>query len=179
MSNSFEALDHTIIKSLEEFFYQIREENWIGREHEAVSLFVFSHLIKKCAQDSVLYDPAQICIEGAVPPTLANKKKTVNKDLVIWEKGAMNCFKRSGNNLITDYAPLAVLEWKVLGFWRKLRHPDNVKKSNEYDREWLEAFTKQNPSTLGYAILLNIEQEGYKLYYWNYRKGKLEGEQSL
>jgi hypothetical protein len=102
---------HEIVRgSLEAFVRHVAVVSWFGREHEAVSLYAFSHLIPATSGDSPLYNPTQIGIEVAVPQVegwSSKQKAQVCKDLVIWPTpGALRgrMVKRAGND------PLAVMQ---------------------------------------------------------------------
>ena len=118
-------LDNIIIQALREFTASVREENWVGREREAISVYTFSHLIRRCNPNSQFHDPGQVCIEGAVPPNSTDKKPQINKDLIVWENAKMNCWILSENSLNVVNYPLLIMQWKVLSFWRELKHPED------------------------------------------------------
>ena len=133
-------LDRLIVKSLGEFLSHVRITNWIGRENEAISLFAFGFLQKHIK-------PTQIGIEVAVAPS-PNKgiNSHVRKDLAIWPASDMNrFFPRPGPN-----EPLAVLEWKVhrKGFRSGESNQSDIKKLTEYCTD--------HPSSVGYAVWLNL-----------------------
>jgi len=57
------GLDRVIRSSLEGFVEDIASEAWWGKEREAVSLFAFSHLIRRCAKGTPFFDPGQVGLE--------------------------------------------------------------------------------------------------------------------
>ena len=121
LSTSQEELESIIKTSLREFIKGINAEKWVGRENEAVNVFVFSYLLKKIKDGAILFNPGQIGIEVAVPQINFNKEKSKNKrqvrkDLVIWEKPFMTCFNKDKK---PENYPIAVLEWKFKGFREK------------------------------------------------------------
>ncbi len=50
-------------------------------------------------------------------------------------------------------APLAALEWKV-------DRPGKAKQNPDGDRAWLAAFTEQNPTSLGFVVLVEFADGG-------------------
>ena len=50
-------------------------------------------------------------------------------------------------------APLAVLEWKCDRPGKPRQNPDG-------DRAWLAAFTEQNPTSLGFVVLVDFADGG-------------------
>lgn len=160
-----EAVDVLIRQSIEEFFEAISTSGWYGREHEAVSLFAFGHLIPRCSKECFLRHPAQICIEGAVRQTTgANRKKHVNKDLLIWPRPGMNCW--CDGELTHD--PVCIMEWKV-------RRP-NIRERGECpkDVKWLREFSKDAPRFVGYALGIDLIDGEYVLYCTRVHRGESE-----
>ena len=136
-------LDVIVRESLIQFVKGIMEDDWYGKEREAVSLYAFGALITFCRPGTILHAPAQIGIEVRVPkPSSSYRKAEVTKDVVIWQAPGMTCWdhERKPRNY-----PLAVIEWKVNDF-----------KAQEHDIRWLTDFTG-NCSTVGYAVALNLK----------------------
>ena len=143
-------MDSIIRESLVEFVEDIFARSWWGKEREAVSLFSFGCLVKRCRKGSVLYDPAQIGIEVRVPkPDNFGAKKEVCKDIVIWPVPSMTCWDE---NMKPTQQPLTVLEWKV--------HEPCV---SAHDLEWLCAFSANRPDFIGYALCLNLNRKDFRL----------------
>lgn len=141
-------MDVVVRRSLISFAHETLASDWRGRrEREAVSLFAFRHLLREVRADGVLHDPAQITIEFPVPQVTgrsdasAPAKSQVCKDLVIWSHPEMTCWDEAGKPTVP---PAAILEWKF-----------GVPTVYEPDIEWLQAFTKTYPETVGYAITAN------------------------
>ena len=152
----------TIIKrALDNFLKDIKQKHWIGRENEAISLFVFGHLLKEVKPNSIFYDASQIAIECAVlqnPGSVKRKgKHQVRKDLIIWHNPGMNCWNE---NKEPKNTPLAIMEWKLLGF----RKPNKGElKNSEYDMQWLKNFSSGKNNFIGYAVTLDISKGNYNL----------------
>lgn len=143
-------IDDIVRESLVEFVEDVFSSSWWGKEREAVSLFSFGYLVKRCRKGSVLYDPAQIGIEVRVPkPDSFGLKREVCKDMVIWPAPGMTCWDE--NNKPTRQ-PLSVLEWKV--------HAPGV---SARDLEWLRAFSVRRPDFIGYALCLNLDGKDFRL----------------
>jgi hypothetical protein len=143
-------IDEIIRRSLRNFFHDILDQRWWGKEREAVNLYAFGHLLTCCRSRSVLEYPAQIGIEVRVPrPKYFGSKREVCKDLVIWPKPAMTCWNQQRK--ATNY-PLAVMEWKV-----------NERGISAYDLKWLRAFTGTWPQSTGYAVGLELEADNSRL----------------
>jgi hypothetical protein len=90
-----EALEWVVKQSIEDFFNAVVRDEWRGREREVVSLYAFEFLASR-AGGSGLRSPAQIGIECAVPQVLANGKRQVCKDLVIWPEPRMTVRDEDG-----------------------------------------------------------------------------------
>ncbi len=143
-------LDDIIRRALSSFANESLDSDWRGRrEREAVSLFVFGHLLPETRPDSVLHDPAQISIEFPVPQVEVQQalsgrvgsKSQVCKDIVIWPAAAMTCWDDADRATV---APAAILEWKF-----------GVRSVFQPDVDWLQAFSTVYPSCIGYAVAAN------------------------
>jgi hypothetical protein len=150
-------IDDLIRQALLSFIEDIRS-GWRGREHEAVSLFAFAHLLPLCKPQSVFYDPSQICIEGAVPqisfPDKKQHKDQTNKDLLVWSEPKTTYWDEN-YKIRYDTSPLALMEWKVKHFSQS---PSKLKEVSK-DIAWLQNFTSTYRETIGYAVGVEITQE--------------------
>lgn len=145
-------LNKTIQNRLQVFLEYLNENDWMGREREAISLFAFKFLMESCKPDSLLNDPVQIGIEVAVPQvkkTGYKQKPQVCKDLVIWPEPGMTCWDSEGKP--TNY-PLCILEWK---FYKK--------EEVQGDVDWLIAFSNGRKEFTGYSVYLESSEEGYTI----------------
>jgi hypothetical protein len=143
-------LDSIISQSLFSFAAMLRATGWYGREREAVSLYAMGYLVPYCRPGTVLYDPTQIGIEVAVPQLGgADMKAQVCKDLVVWPAPAMTCWDAGRQPTVP---PLAVLEWKK---GRSSVYGPNV--------DWLTQFTARWPTTVGYAITVDLRRRRFLL----------------
>lgn len=147
-------LDAVVRRSLRSFATDISLPSWQGREREMVSLYVMGHLLPCCGKSAPFRHPTQVGIEVAVPQLTRTKgairKKTVCKDVVIWPRPKMTCWK--GEDLTY---PLAVMEWKTVN---DTDNPVALKrKQSEYqkDVEWLRATSLLAKSFVGYAVWVN------------------------
>ena len=149
------GLDKQIQTALGAFFRDLPNP-WFGKERDAVSRFVFGHLINECRRGSPLHTPSQVGIEIPVgrPAGLNRDKKGSWKDVVIWPRPGMTAFDE---NLQHTYVPAAVIEWKVL--LKRGRGSRRIQQEIERDHEWLAAFTAQNPKSVGYSVLLQMLDE--------------------
>lgn len=160
-SNLISKIDEIIKQSLSKFIEDIRTNSWLGREREAISLYVFAHLLKFCNDGSFLYDPAQICIESPVPQLVGADKKhkrQVCKDLVIWQRPMMTCWDEQRKP--TKY-PIVIMEWKTIGFGGA--NNNKLFKVSANDVKWLERFSAGLSNFIGYATCLDIGKEKYRL----------------
>ncbi|MGD1996311.1 MAG: hypothetical protein PVH62_06025 [Anaerolineae bacterium] len=69
-----EELDEIVQRSLAEFVEDVFSTGWLGREREAISLFVLGYLSGFCKPGSLLRDPTQIGIEVAVPQLVGSPR---------------------------------------------------------------------------------------------------------
>ena len=164
-------LDAIVRETLIEFADEILDGRWAGRrEREAVSYFAFRHLVPRCTRGGFLYHPAQIAIEVAVPqldghtikrltkrPTA---KAQVCKDLIIWPTPGMTCWDEARQPTIH---PASILEWKFGG--RTLF---------EYDMRWLEAYSADHPSFVGYAIQIDPLRRDFTAAAARIRRGSID-----
>lgn len=141
-------IEEIIERSLERFLFYVRENDWFGRENEAVNLYAFGFLLRECISTGPLVDPTQIGIEvGAAPAPKKGANACVRKDLVIWPQPEMNCWFPRSNSL---NKPLAVVEWKV-------RRPNTrTPCGKQHDLDWLEAHTSADVECIGYSVELNL-----------------------
>lgn len=136
---------------------------------------MFSYLLKEIKPNLLLYAPAQIGIEVAVPQVSdftdgARHKAVVRKDLVIWHKPEITCW--DGNKQIANY-PLAIIEWKLHGF-RKPRKGQF--KNSSVDLLWLQKFSKDREDFIGYAVSIDITDQKYKMVVTKVTRGNKEAE---
>jgi hypothetical protein len=147
-------LDSIVEAALRNFFHDISETGWRGREREMVSLFAFGHLLQFCGPQNALFDPAQIGIEVAVPQLndRRGRKENVCKDLVIWPKPKMTCWDSTKHSRIF---PASVLEWKTLN--PNDATPGRKLKLKEFntDVDWLMQTSKNLSDFTGFAILID------------------------
>lgn len=155
-SHAVSAVDAAVRSSLLDFICHVFDTNWMGREHEAISLYVLGYLRHCFTPDrAVLREPTQICIQGTVPgvPDF-NPKGRVNKDLLIWPPDHRTCWDREGR---VANAPLCVMEWKVF------RLPSSRPHISEYDVEWLEGFAMGREDFVGYAVSVDLADREFRL----------------
>jgi hypothetical protein len=127
---------------LTEFFFEIQQDEWFGKERELVSRFAFSKLVTNINSNPEFYNPAQIGIEVRVKQLSGiNKKEFVCKDLIIWKEP--NSTAWTNNNV-----PLVIMEWK-----------HNNGKPHNYDIQWLEEYTSINKSCFGIALNIDTKKE--------------------
>jgi hypothetical protein len=142
-------LDEVVRSGLVAFAGDIRTSQWSGRrEREAVSYFAFRHLVPLCVEETVLFDPAQIAVEVAVPQISgdaamklsgrSSAKKQVCKDLVLWPAPGMTCWDSSGR---PAQHPMAILEWKFGG-----------KTVDKDDIAWLSEYSSGRSGFVGSAV---------------------------
>jgi len=143
---SMPNIDTIIDHSIRDFLADIRNKGWFGREREAISLFVFSQLIKHIIH-------TRIMIEGAVPQLKTLGKELVCKDIVIWEKPYMTCWNKGQK--LTNY-PLAIMEWKV-DISGKNKPPDKFVRD---DIKWLAKYSSEKDNITGYSFYLDINSTG-------------------
>jgi hypothetical protein len=124
---------------------------WFAKERDCVNRFAMAHLVPACAPGSVLHDPAQIGIEMAVKqPSGVGARPAAPKDLVIWDEPCVTCWSPE---MLPKRSPLAVLEWKA-------QRPTAATQDTEKDREWLTAFSRDNPASVGYSVFLEWADGG-------------------
>ena len=127
----------------------MHENQWSGRENEAVNLFALGFLLKGTLNGPRL-DPTQIGIEVAVANApKKGKNAQVRKDLVIWPKAGLNRWYPGGS---PRDKPQAILEWKV-------RRLDAAKpRGAKRDLAWLKSYSTNiaRPDFVGYCVYLDL-----------------------
>ncbi len=168
-------LDRVIRKSLGDFLRGIEAKHWVGRENEAVNLYVFSYLLKEVSPNCFLHNPAQIGLEVAVQQISdyedgKKHRKTVRKDLVIWDKPETTCW--NNKRQITNH-PSVIIEWKLCGFRKAGK---NALKNSALDLLWLQKFSKNREDFIGYAVTVDITDQKYMMMVTKITHGNKEAE---
>ncbi len=147
--------DVLVRETLASFVEDVFDCMWRGREHEAISRYVFGHVVSQVGHSPILKKATQICIQGTVPGVPGkNPKGRVNKDLQIWPAEAQTTWNRAWK---PEYVPICIQEWKV--FRPNTRGP----KESQYDVDWLCAFTRIHTTCIGYAVTLDLAGRGLQL----------------
>ena len=151
-----DPLDETVRSVLTDFAEAELDGSWNGRrEREAVSLFAFGHLVERARSGGTISDSTQIGLEVPVPQVTMdgengnNKKNQVCKDVVIWPEPRMTCWDENHEPTVP---PMSIIEWKF----------DRASIYNG-DVEWLETFTEEYPSCVGYAVSANQSKSRFTL----------------
>jgi hypothetical protein len=137
-------LDQIIERSLRKLAEDTHVLGWCAKEHDWVNYFAHRYLLLECSPRGPLKEPAQICIEVAVPQPPGYPKQSVCRDLVIWPMCGDTCFDVKWRAF---KHPLAILEWTV----HRPRHR-KPKRKVDGERAWLKAYGVWQPSVLTYAI---------------------------
>ena len=141
-------LEQTIKRTLSEFGSFIIDNQWYGKEREAVSYYAFGFLANACAPGTLFYDPAQIVLETRLPSGPLNKKKEVCKDLGIWSQPGGNCWNTE--RMSVNY-PLVLVEWKA-----------NNASFNKYDVAHVKSLTEQAPQMLGIIVTFDLHKKVFR-----------------
>ena len=142
-----DELDAIIRSSLAAFARDVLDSAWWGKEHDWVSRYAFNYLINLCSPEGPLRHPGQIAIEvGVAQPPGMYKAGAVGRDLVIWSKPGSSCWDRDWK---PSNHPIAVLEWKV-------HRQGHRNRRQAHEREWLKRYTEWQPSTVAYAVEINL-----------------------
>lgn len=144
-------LDQILQRAFTAFHAGFEGVIWRGKERDYVNRFVMGYLVPECSPGRLLGHPTQLGIEVPVKqPSGIGEKRTAPKDLVIWPQPFMSCWSGDWDPV---HAPLAVVEWKA-------QRPAASKPDPQGDRKWLQAFTAENPTSLGYAVFLDFTRVG-------------------
>ena len=145
-------VDALIRETLDAFTRDLFEHpEWKGKEHDYINRYVHGFLLARCPASTFLYHPTQVGIEVGVkwPPGIGVKNSS-RKDIVIWPKPWMSCWKEVNGKYRPFYAPTVVMEWKVVRAGQKVR-------PHLGDRKWLSGFAKKWPDSLGYMVTMTRE----------------------
>lgn len=145
-------LDEVLRRSLRTLFGDLSSPSWYGREREIVSLFAFGHLVRLCRKSGVLFDPAQIGIEVAVPQInrKSGAKAYVCKDVVIWRSPKMTSWNTEGRRNL-----LCVIEFKSINRNDAKTTERRKKAEHRSDVDWLCRTSKLAAGFVGYAVLID------------------------
>jgi hypothetical protein len=147
------SLDETLKAAFVDFYTVLSQPDscWFAKERDCVNRFAMAHLVPACTPGGALYHPAQIGIEiGVKQPEGVGSRPAAPKDLVIW---AQPCSTSWSSTMRPERNPLAILEWKS-------QRPEKAKQRTEEDREWLQAFTEENASSIGYSVFVDWSGDG-------------------
>ena len=159
-------IDRFIEDAFVDFDGWFQDAEWVGKERDAVNLFVMGFLAKDVQPGAAIYDLRQIRIEAPVPQLSGHRNKpAVGKDLVIWKDPLETAWDPDYNSV---NVPWVIVEWK---FKRKGRKPNWF---DDYDTEWLVEFTKQNPDTFAYLVQLYAGKEGREVLWAKVRNGEVK-----
>jgi hypothetical protein len=147
--NAVNDLDNILTQAFSDFFADMPSD-WHAKERDCVSRFVFGYLINECKEGTAFESPAQLGIEVAVKqPAGVGEKRTAHKDLVIWREPFQTSWDEGFAPVVI---PHAVIEWKV--------ERKGKKEKTAHDIEWLEAFSVENPESVGYSTYLRFPKHG-------------------
>lgn len=139
-------LDDLMTTSLAEFARDMLGTPWCGKENDWVNRFAHGYLLRHVNPTGVLYDPAQIGIEVAVPQPPGFVKQSTRRDLVIWPEPGGTCWDADWNAV---HHPLAIVEWKV-------HRPRRRNRDQEKEREWLRRYTRWQPGSVAFAVEIDL-----------------------
>ena len=142
-------LDDILTQAFSSFLAELPSD-WHAKERDCVSRFVFGYLINECKEGTAFESPAQLGIEVAVKqPAGVGEKEQHTKTLLSGE----SLSRRAGMKDFDAVAiPHAVVEWKV--------ERKGKKEKTAHDIEWLEAFSVENPESVGYSTYLRFPKHG-------------------
>lgn len=127
--------------------------SWLGKERDCVNLFAMHYLAAKINPKAAIKQLGQIKVECAVPQPKNRKsypRPSAPKDLVIWNDPFGTTWSVGWHP--TNY-PRVVMEWKTI----RSGHPPE--EFDGHDLGWLEAFTNDAPSSLGYLVQVYCAKE--------------------
>ena len=147
--NIVNDLDAILTQAFSSFLAELPSD-WHAKERDCVSRFVFGYLINECKEGTAFESPAQLGIEVAVKqPEDVGEKRTAHKDLVIWREPFQTSWDADFDAVAI---PQAVIEWKV--------ERKGKKEKIAHDIEWIEAFSVENPESVGYSTYLRFPKYG-------------------
>ena len=143
--NITNTLDGILTQAFRNFLSELPSD-WYAKERDCVSRVVFGYLINECREGTAFKSPAQLGIEVAIKqPEGVGEKRTAHKDLVIWREPFQTSWDKEFQ---PTSIPHAVIEWKV--------ERKGKKEKTAHDIEWLEAFSIENPESVGYSTYLRF-----------------------
>lgn len=160
-----QQIDLFLNEALESFSLWLKSNQWRGKEHDCVNLFVHKFLFEKIAPDAAIQYPTQICIEcGLKQPEKGNyKKKSARKDLVIWEHPLQNSWSKDWEPV---NIPKVIMEWKV-----EFRGKFPKEIFDPHDEEWIQLYTKEHGDCFGYIVSVDITSDTRKVYWKHSKQG--------
>jgi len=135
-------LDQIIEISLQELSSDEHVRKWYAKERDWVSYYTHRFLLRHVSASGPIRDPAQVGIEVAVAQPAGFPKKSVCRDLVIWNNAGDTCWD---SHFLPTHQPMAILEWKV-------HRPKRKNRKVDHERNWLRKYCAEYPQVAGYAI---------------------------
>lgn len=122
---------------------------WRGKEHDCVNLFVHKFLFSRVRPDGPLTDFTQIGIEVGVPQPkgIVGIKPAARKDLVIWKEPLTTTWDKSWNAV---HVPQVVIEWKAR---KKVSAKPHL---FPHDVDWLTKYSLHYPDFTGYCATVDF-----------------------
>ena len=143
-------LDDILTQAFSSFLAELPSD-WHAKERDCVSRFVFGYLIHECKEGTAVESPAQLGIEVAVKqPAGVGEKEQHTKTLLSGE----SLFRQAGMKT----SKLLLFRTPSLNG----RLSEKVRREKTaHDIEWLEAFSIENPESVGYSTYLRFPKHGF------------------
>ena len=158
-------IDRLLNDALKDFSLWLKSNQWRGKEHDCVNLFVHKFLLEKINPEAAIQHLTQINIEcGLKQPKNGNyKNKFARKDLVIWREPQQNSWSEVWESA---NIPKVVMEWKV-----KFRSNISKEVFDPHDERWIRLYTEENKKCFGYIVTVDLTSEIRKVYWKLSRHG--------
>jgi hypothetical protein len=168
----YQRIDRFIESSIYSFAEWIAESTWQGKERDCVNLFCTRFILPAINSSSAITDYSQVRIECGVPQPKSDlfTRPSAAKDLVIWRDPLDVAWDSDWQ---PKNIPWVVIEWKT----RRKGKFDSM--FDSHDVNWLEAFTDQNPGTLGYTVTVDFRGALREVHFARFKNGKMKVNQRL
>ena len=155
-------IDRFLNEALESFSHWLKTAVWWGKEHDYVNLFAHKFLFERIEPGAAIEEFTQVCIECALSQPEKFKRKSVVKDLVIWQRPMQTTWSETWEPI---HSPKAVMEWKVF----RNRLPKAV--FNSHDEDWISSYTEEQPRTFGYLVSVDLASDEPAVYWKQAKQG--------
>lgn len=162
----YRRIDRFLEAAIGEFAEWIHGSKWLGKERDCVNVFATRFVRRAVSSKSAITNYSQVRIECGVPQPKHNDydRPSAAKDLVIWRAPLDVAWD-------SDWKPVNI-PWVVIE-WKTRRRGRSNAVFDKHDKKWLSRFSRQNPTSLGYAVTVDFRKGRRLVHYARFRRGQM------